>query len=197
MHFFQNKLNELKTRLNSKKQYSETKGKNSWQAWIYQNNWLFGSYYQVPIEKEKIGFDSIPDYLFPTIDGFLDILEIKLPSHDVLLNDTSHAHSFKWSAKASEAISQVVTYLHEIEIHQFEIQQKIEENYKELFRDKKIFVIKPRAFILVGRNNSWSPEKKRALRKLNYSLHGIEVLTYDDLLNRGNRMIEMYNIYTI
>jgi hypothetical protein len=190
---FQNRIKELKERLESKKQFAETRGKNSWQTWIYNNNWLFGSNYQTPIEKEKIGFDSIPDYLFPTIDGFLDILEIKLPSHDVILDDNSHPHSFKWSGKASEAIGQVVTYLHEIEINQFQIQQRIEENYKELFNEQKIFVIKPRAFILVGRNVDWSPEKRRALRKLNYSLHGIEVMTYDDLLNRGERIVEMYN----
>jgi len=190
---FQNRIKELKERLGSKKQFAETRGKNSWQSWIYKNNWLFGSNYQTPIEKEKIGFDSIPDYLFPTIDGFLDILEIKLPSHDVILDDSSHAHSFKWSGKVSEAIGQVVTYLHEIEINQLQIQQRIEENYKDLFNEQKIFVIKPRAFILVGRNTGWSPEKRRALRKLNYSLHGIEVLTYDDLLNRGERIVEMYN----
>lgn len=190
---FQNRTKELKERLESKKQFAETRGKNSWQTWIYNNNWLFGSNYQTPIEKEKIGFDSIPDYLFPTIDGFLDILEIKLSSHDVILDDSNHAHSFKWSGKVSEAIGQVVTYLHEIEINQFQIQQRIEENYKELFNEQKVFVIKPRAFILVGRNTDWTPEKKRALRKLNYSLHGIEVLTYDDLLNRGKRIIEMYN----
>lgn len=190
---FQNRIKELEKRLDSKKQYHETRGKNSWQAWVYRNNWLFGSNYQTPIEKIRVGFDSIPDYLFPTIDGFLDILEIKLPTHDVILDDTSHAHSFKWSPKVSEAIGQVVTYLHEIEMHQLEIQQKIEENYKHLFNERKIFAIKPRAFILVGRNNDWSAEKKRALRKLNYSLHGIEVLTYDDLLSRGRRIIEMYS----
>ncbi len=190
---FQNRIKELKERLEAKKQFAETRGKNSWQSWIYKNNWLFGSNYQTPIEKEKIGFDSIPDYLFPTIDGFLDILEIKLPSHDVILDDSSHAHSFKWSGKVSEAIGQVVTYLHEIEINQLQIQQKIEENYKNLFNEQKIFVIKPRAFILVGRNTGWSPEKRRALRKLNYSLHGIEILTYEDLLNRGERIIETYN----
>ncbi|HOH66956.1 MAG TPA: DUF4263 domain-containing protein [bacterium] len=194
---FQNRIGDLKKRLDSDKQYPETKGKNSWQSWVYKNNWMFGSNYQTPIEKEKIGFDSIPDYLFPTIDGFLDILEIKLPNHDVILDDTSHAHSFKWSGKASEAIGQVVTYLHEIEIHQFEIQQKIEENYGELFNEQKVFVIKPRAFILIGRNKDWKPEKKRALRKLNYSLHGIEILTYDDLLNRGDKIIEMYCAKTI
>ncbi|MCK4321189.1 DUF4263 domain-containing protein [candidate division WOR-3 bacterium] len=189
---FQSRIRELEERLESSKQYSETRGKNSWQAWIYKNNWLWGSNYQTPIEKEKIGFDSIPDYLFPTIDGFLDILEIKLPSHDAILKDKSHAHSFKWSSKVNEAIGQVVTYLHEIEIHQFEIQQRIGENYKDLFGEQKIFAIKPRAFILIGRNSSWNSEQKRALRKLNYSLHGIEVLTYDDLVNRGNKIIEMY-----
>lgn len=56
-----------------------------------------------------------------------------------------------------------------------------------------ILTIKPRAFILVGRSNVWDEAKKEAFRKLNYALHGIEVLTYDDLEMRANQLIKMYS----
>ncbi|MFQ5964568.1 MAG: Shedu anti-phage system protein SduA domain-containing protein [Candidatus Scalinduaceae bacterium] len=187
---FQKRLDELSERID--KNYSETKGANSWQKWIYTNNWLFGIQYQKPIEKQRVGFNSIPDYLFPTIDGFLDILEIKLPTVDVIISDESHPGTFKWSSKTSEAIGQVVNYLHEIELHQLELQQKIQRKYKEEFTSG-IFSIKPRAFILIGLKKDWEEEKIEALRKLNYSLHGIEVLTYTDLIVRGQQIIEMYS----
>jgi len=188
--FFQQALADLEKRLSSTREFKETSGNNSWQSWMYRNNWLFGTHYQAPIEKQRIGFSSIPDFLFPTIDGFFDILEIKLPSADVIISDPSHPGSYRWALKTSEAIGQVVNYLHEIELHQLLIAQNIEREYgKQL---GKIFSIKPRAFILIGKKDGWTPTKLEGLRKLNYSLHGIEVLTYTDIYARGQQIIYMY-----
>lgn len=189
---FKKRIEELQERIKREPPHAETRGKNSWQNWIYKNNWLFGIHYQTAIEKEKVGFGNIPDFLFPTIDGFLDILEIKLPIHDVILKDDSHSGSYRWSQKASEAIGQVVNYLHQLELHQLEIQQKIIREYPDKYKSG-IFSIKPRAFILISNKDGWNEIKVEALRKLNYSLHGIEVLTYTDLLNRGLEIVEMYN----
>jgi hypothetical protein len=36
----------------------------------------------------------------------------------------------------------------------------------------------------------WHDLKKEGLRKLNHSLHGIEILTYYDLLERGKSFIK-------
>lgn len=111
-HFYSEKLIEFKMRLG--KNYSETRGNNCWQNWIYENNWLFGIQYQKPIQREKVGFDNIPDFIFPTLDGFIDILEIKKPTHDVVLGDPSHPGSFVWSFEANKAIGQVVNYITQI-----------------------------------------------------------------------------------
>jgi hypothetical protein len=188
--FFKEKLEELEERMKKGGQ-SETSGKDSWQKWVYDNNWIFGANYQKPIEKQKVGFDNIPDFIFPTIDGFLDILEIKKLEHEPIKKDDSHPGSFMWTSKASEAIGQVVNYIHEIELHQLELKQKIERAYPEIASE--IFTIKPRAYILMGNSKDWTASQKEALRKLNYSLHGIEVLTYADLLKRGNKIIQMYS----
>jgi len=61
---FKQRIEELENRL--KKKYPETSGKNSWQSWIYKNNWMFGVNYQEPVEKQNINISgSMPDYLFP------------------------------------------------------------------------------------------------------------------------------------
>src|SRR3989344_9240777 len=87
-------INELEHRLSSNN-YFETKGNDSWQKWIYKYSWLFGIYYQTPIENQKINISgSMPDFLFPTQDGFVDILEIKLPSPEVLKKDNNHSGSW-------------------------------------------------------------------------------------------------------
>lgn len=188
--YYQQRRDELKERL--LKKYPETKGKNSWQTWTYSNSWIFGVNYQTPVQKEKVGFNSIPDYLFPTLDSFIDILEIKKPDAQVIVRDASHTGSYMWSGVVNEAIGQVVNYIHEIELNQLQIQQNLKRNYAELFKNG-IFTIKPRAFILVGNSENWIEEQREALRKLNYSLHGIEILTYFDILQRAEKIIAMYS----
>lgn len=172
-------VDELETRL--KGIFPETSGDNSWQNWIYQHNWLFGVNYHDPIEKQKINITGImPDYLFPTLDQFVDVLEIKLPSEDVVLQDNSHNGSWVWSDTSNYAIGQVVNYLVEIERQRFEIEKNIRDVYHLEFS-----LLKPRAFILIGQSADWTISKKEGLRKLNNSLHGIEIITYSDLVNRG------------
>jgi hypothetical protein len=182
-------LDELKKRLEY--EYPETKGDNSWQNWISKNNWLFGVNYKQPIERAKINLSGImPDFLYPTIDGFVDVLEIKLPKDDVLVEDTSHKGSWKWTPETNSAIGQIVNYLIEIDRLRFENENKVENETKQ-----EVLFLKPRAFILIGNSKNWEKPKKEALRKLNYYLHNIEVITYKDLLDRGNQFITTNNSY--
>lgn len=167
--------------------YSETIGDDSWQKWIYQNNWLFGVNYKKPIEKTKINITGImPDYLFPTLDGFVDVLEIKLPDNEVINKDTSHPGSWKWTAETNIAIGQVVNYLGEIDRLRLEIEKNVKAEY-----GYEISLLKPRAYILIGNSAGWDGDKKEGLRKMNHALHGIEVLTYKDLFDRGSQATNM------
>ncbi len=179
-------VNELKSRIQTGA-FSETKGSDSWQKWIYEHNWLFGVNYKKPIEKTKININGImPDYLFPTLDGFVDILEIKLPDKDVIIEDKNHKGSWKWSSETNTAIGQVVNYLSEIDRLRLEIEKNIKTEYGQ-----EISLLKPRAYILVGDSSQWKSIKKDGLRKLNHALHGIEVLTYKDLFDRGCQAINI------
>ena len=177
-------VEDLYTRLQTDG-YSETIGDDSWQKWIYQNNWLFGVNYKKPIEKTKINITGImPDYLFPTLDGFVDVLEIKLPNIEVIKKDTNHHGSWKWAAETNTAIGQVVNYLGEIDRLRLEIEKNIKAEY-----GYEISLLKPRAYILIGNSTGWDGDRKEGLRKLNHALHGIEVLTYKDLSDRGSQAI--------
>lgn len=178
--YYRQKIQELEKRIDKK--YPEIKGEYSWQSWIYANTWLFGPNYLEAIEKKKVGFDQIPDFLFPTIDGFLDILEIKTPDKDILNEDKDHPGAFYWSNDVSKVIGQVVNYLYQIELHQLELEKKL-----------KMSTIKPRAIILVGKSSDWTDNQKEAFRKLNFALHGLEVITYNYLLERGRQLVAIYD----
>lgn len=179
-------LGELKTRL--KETHPETSGADSWQRWIYENNWLFGINYIRAIEKAKVNINgSMPDYLFLTADYFVDVLEIKLPEENVIIEDKSHPGTYRWCPKTNEAIGQVVHYLGEIDRLQTELEREILRVY-----NIAISFVKPRGFILIGTKDGWDKFKMGALRKLNFALHGIEVLTYTDLIQRGSEIAQIY-----
>jgi hypothetical protein len=182
---YEKSLDNFRERL--RHEYKETIGNDSWQNWIRQNFWLFGANYRQPFPKEKVGFDSIPDFLFATLDGFLDFLEIKLPQHKVIVSSDSHVGAFRWSPEANEAIGQSIQYLSEIEKYQYQIAERIQQHY-----NVNLSTIKPRAIILIGRSDDWKPQDRTALRKLNNSLHGIEIITYSDLFERGKHMVKIF-----
>jgi hypothetical protein len=186
--FYQQSVAELKRRLTEN--HDETRGNASWQKWIHRNHWLFGVQYLTPIEKTRVGFDNIPDFLFPTLDGFIDILEIKKPTVDTIREDPSHAGSYIWGPKTNEAIGQVVNYIQNIELHQLSLREEINDKYGRDY-PIPIHTIRPRAFILIGNSDNWDSKQKKAFRVLNYSLHGIEVLTYAELIKRGESIISM------
>jgi hypothetical protein len=186
LSLYKQKVDELKERLT--KSYSE----NAWQKWIYDNKWLFGTQYLAPIEKERIGFKEIPDFLFPTLDGFLDILEIKKPMFDVIRKDELHYGSYAWCPQTNKAIGQVIHYIQEMEENQSKLLKDINEEYGDDYKIP-LHTVKPRAFILIGVSDSWTQREKNAFRTLNYSLHGIEVLTYSDLIHRGESIVSMFN----
>lgn len=165
----------------------ETKGDKSWQSWIYNNRWLFGTQYGQIIQKEKVGFDNIPDFLLLTADGFLDVLEIKKPSSPVLVKDSSHKGNYKWSSEVTEAIAQADNYLNHTNSNHLAISQRIREKY-----NLEINAIKPRAIILIGKSDKWDNKKRECFRSLNQLLHGVEVVTYTDLLRRGQNLIKLY-----
>lgn len=178
-------IQELKDRLDNGN-FLETSGSGNWQDWIYKNNWLFGANYDEPIQKQKISISGImPDYLFPTFDGFVDILEIKLPKDDVIKKG-SHVGSWVFTEECNQAVGQVINYLNSIGDLRLQIEEEIKSKY-----GKSVSMIKPRGFILIGDSRNWSEEKKKALRKINGTLHGVEIITYNDLLIRGTHMLNI------
>jgi hypothetical protein len=179
-------VQEFQSRLAPGAAYSETKGNDAWQKFVLNNHWMFGANYLEPIDRAKINIrGSMPDFLYPTADGFADVLDIKLPTNDVIVEDNSHAGAWKWSADTNTALGQVTNYIVDIERLRLEIEKDIKANI-----NRDVLLIKPRAYILTGNSERWLPAKKEALRKLNSMLHSIEVITYYDLFLRAKRAIE-------
>jgi hypothetical protein len=182
---YRKKIEEFESRLRAPQ--VDTMDEAAWQDWIYKNNWMFGSQYAAPLPKERVGFSSIPDFLFPTLDGYIDALEIKTPAANILIEDRSHPGSHRWSQEASAAIGQATVYIDEIEKNRATLAERIEERY-----GVRVSTIRPRALILMGQSDAWRRPELDSFRRLNHALHGIEIISYTSLLRRAKGLVSLF-----
>ena len=152
-----------------------------YQNWCEHHSWAFGNAYVMRDSVRELSPGDSIDMLLPTvISGFRDIVELKRPDMKLLLWDDAH-RNFYFSADVSKAIGQCHRYLdvlHELAA-------------KGLRDHPEIVAYHPRSIIVIGRSNDWPEEKLRALHGLNCRLSRVTIMTYDQLLAQGERLIQM------
>lgn len=160
---------------------SGAKSEQVFQAWCEAHTWAFGSAYVMRDDIREISPGDHLDLLLPTvISGYRDVVELKRPDMAVLHYDESH-RNFYFSADVSRAIGQCHRYL-----------DVLHEVAAQGLRDHpEIVAYHPRSIIVIGRSAEWGQEQLRALHGLNRRLSGVTVMTYDQLLAQGERLIEL------
>lgn len=158
--------------------YSAGQPEKIFQNWIESNLWVFGIDYIRKHDERKIALFSEGDLLMETVDGFLDLIELKRPKHELLKFDNSHKCHYP-HPDLSIVIGQSLFYL-----------QKLSE-YKLIIQEEyKLKIVMPRIKIIVGRNNGFIEEQKACLRMLNTNLNAIQIITYDDLITFGKLLLK-------
>ena len=157
-----------------------SKSEADYRGWFLEHPWIFGTEYEKPEETTRIAWASKGDIILTSIDGYQDIIELKLPSFDVLNYDDSHK-SWYPSSDLSKALAQVVKYI-----------QDTEDDRRTLEDEEGLPFLKPRARIVIGRSTGWDGEKLAALRRLNSAFQNIQIMTYDHLIAIGSRMVTYY-----
>ncbi len=160
--------------------YSAGQPEKIFQNWIENNLWIFGIEYIKKHEARKIGMFSEGDILMESIDGYLDLIELKRPKHSLLKYDKSHNSHYP-HPNLSQVVGQSLFYL-----------QKLSEYKLNLEREYELKVIMPRIKIIVGRNKGFSEEQKDCMRMLNTNLNSIQIITYDELLEFGKLLLKTY-----
>jgi hypothetical protein len=164
------------------KRIQHDKSESTWQDYLKQNILVIQQGYIELVPKANIGVvgTSYPDFLLVTYDGYLDILEIKTPFTQLLLEDKSHKNYY-WSGEVSRAIAQVENYIQAIE----EIGDRVRNKVKDIY-GIDLRVIRPRGIIFAGNSNQFDGNKliQDDFRLLNQGLKNVTVVTYDELLTR-------------
>ena len=151
-----------------------------WQEWFTKNKWIIGSEYLNILPEREIDVENIADYLMRSIDGFLDIVEIKKPNLPFWNRPDSHGNLCP-SAQLTAAITQCLNYLYKIEL------QSNSVDFLERVADTK--TVKPQCTLIYGRSNTWSEAELKALRILNSAYHQLHIITYDQLLLRAKQLL--------
>lgn len=150
------------------------------QNWIISNLWVFGIQYSKKYDIRKISIHSEADILVESLDGFLDLIEVKRPSEGNILHyDKSHDSYFP-TAPLSKAIGQGVHYMSQLDDSKLLVEK--ENNVK---------LVRPRVKIIIGRSDTLDANGLSSLRMINSSLVGVEIYTYDYLLACADRILSI------
>ncbi len=151
-----------------------------WQSWFTQNKWVLGSEYLNILPERDIDTHDIADYLMRSVDGFLDVVEIKRPDLPVWAGPDSHGNYYP-TAQLTAAISQCLNYLYRIELQSNSVE------FMERVDGTK--TVKPQCMLVYGRSDDWGEDKMKALRILNAAYHQLHIITYDQLLIRAKQLL--------
>lgn len=139
------------------------------QTHLSRNPWMFGSEYSELLNQRAWIRDQNTDFMMRrTVDGYLEIIEIKRPFAEPLFRfDPSHRSWFP-QQELSKVVGQVMGYIEEIDAARDSIERRDGEQSNKI-----------RAKIIIGRDNDIA--QVEALRRFNSHLHRIEIMTFDQL----------------
>jgi hypothetical protein len=155
-------------------------GEAKFQKHLEKNPWMFGSEYSELLSRRIWTRDNALDYtLRRTVDGYLEIVEIKTAFSDALFIYDKSRNCRYPSANLSSVIGQVMQYIEEVD-----------RNRDSIVAHDGADALKIRARAIVGRDGD--AEQQVALRNFNSHLHRIEVITFDQLLKIARRVLLMF-----
>lgn len=170
-----NKVPEFKETLkNFKELVDAEKTESYYQKFLKNNFWMFGLEYISAKSQKMAGASNKPDFSLERYDKYRDIVEIKRPKTEIFVKSKNHFHQ---GQKLKEALAEVMDYVDYFLNH---ANDEIVE-YGEMY-------YKPRAIIVIGRKKGF----EKNIRQLNSFLHRIEIVTYDDLVERAQKIINFY-----
>ena len=163
-----------------KKMVEDDLPERRFQAFLEENYWMFGSEYSQLIDKRTLTLGAQLDFpLRCTVDGYLDIIEIKTPLNGKALFAPDRDHDNLYAGRElSKSVAQARKYLTMLEADKFRIELQ-----------EKLKVDKVRAKVVIGRDGD--EEQIQALRSFNADQNRVEVITYDQLIRIAERILEI------
>lgn len=193
-------LDEMKSMLDRAEEYKE----NVWQTKILQMILLIFPKY-LYVLKELVVHDSATktdkisnrkvDIALLDTDGNLDIIEIKKPFSSAILSQNYRDNSIP-KRELSGTVMQVEKYIYYLQKWGSQGEKSILEKYKtELPQCHKINITNPKGMVIIGRSKDFSDREKLDFEIIRRKYSNImDIITYDDLINRLENIIKKFEV---
>jgi hypothetical protein len=189
---YQTIYEKLSSMLDDEDNYNET----TWQKEIVDILLLLYPKYiavfkEVPVKADDVKEKSL-DYLFVDANGHVDVVEIKQPFDHAIMTKGKYRDNYIPLRELSGTVMQLEKYIYYLNRWAKRGEKYLTEKYKDqLPIDFEIHITNPKGFIIMGRDNNLSKEQKNDFEivKRKYK-NVIDILSYDDLLNRLRLSIE-------
>jgi hypothetical protein len=180
VQLFDKILNDQEEFFKHKTEIGAGKDEEIWQKFFSQNSWILGSDFVEILDERRLDVENITDYLLKSFDGFVDIIELKLPSAPFWTTENIP------KSELTSASMQCNRYILQTErkINDLEFNKKINNTP----------IVKPRITLIYGRSQGWLEPQKEAYRVLNSSYSNLNIISYDHLLERAKRLIGINKI---
>lgn len=170
-----NVINEFEKNLLSDNSESE------WGEFIKKYLFLIDSRYihSIPQLNVALGTTRTVDFGLVDSQGYLDIFEIKKPTTQILAKKEDRGNYY-WSTDAIKAIVQAEKYLHRVREKSANLENDIKRE-----KNINISITSPRTILLIGNSSEFENDKqKEDFKILRSSFKNIEIITYDEMLDR-------------
>lgn len=132
------------------------------------------------------------DILLVDANGNIDVIEIKKPFKAKIVTETTYRDNHVPHRELAGTVTQVEKYLFHLNRWGTAGEEKLTERYKEkLPTGLKIRIVNPCGMIIMGRDNDLTDQQRadfEIFRRQNKNV--VDVVTYDDLLHRLERVLE-------
>jgi len=164
---------------------------NDWKRFFKTHTWLLGSSNVHLIDESRLDIYHDTDIPFEVDGGFLDLVELKLPNTVfwTQTRDGTFLYRNKFpvpSAFVMGAVMQTTGYILQAE------KNVDSEDFRQAHGGVK--PLKPQGLVIIGRSHQWGEKEWQAYRLLNDELHGVQVITYDILLSRARKSVELFRV---
>jgi len=191
------KLNEFKKALTD-----HSSDENWWQNFFDQNKWIFGYGLNYQILKHQ---QSQPYYGGTRVDGkgaqrgdnlmstagdlnFTVLVEIKTPATPLLQGEKEIRNgAWSLSKNLTDALSQI-----QANIQMWERYGSEQPENRDRFDKSSVFTVKPKGIIVIGslKQLSGSRSQHETFQRFRQSIHGVEIITFDELFERAKFIVE-------
>lgn len=196
-----NKYTQIRKRLEEMLSNEPNYNEKEWQREILDILLLIFPKYILVFDEVKIkdtynDKDRRLDYILIDSGGNVDIVEIKKPFDNSIVTKTQYRDNYIPMRELSGTVMQIEKYIFYLNKWGRDGEVCLENKYKDRMpKDFQIHITNPAAIIIMGREVGLSKEQLQDFEVIKRKYKNVvDIITYDDLLNRLNSIIEQLEI---